>query len=93
VQARDDDAFRIGDMEMGAALFSYYTQGELKAEGSSITEGIGQGRITKNLEGFTPDVAFQIRTRKRSRWSSTCWSTRAYAWAIPPGSTSLVPFG
>jgi cysteine synthase len=45
---------------MGAALFNYYTRGEMKAEGSSITEGIGQGRITKNLEGFEPDVAFQI---------------------------------
>jgi cysteine synthase A len=45
---------------MGAALYSYYTRGELKAEGSSITEGIGQGRITKNLEGFEPNVAFQI---------------------------------
>jgi cysteine synthase len=44
----------------GAALFSYYTSGELKAEGSSITEGIGQGRITANLEGFEPDFAFQI---------------------------------
>jgi cysteine synthase A len=45
---------------MGAALFSYYTTGTLKAEGSSITEGIGQGRITKNLEGFKPDFAYQI---------------------------------
>ena len=45
---------------MGAALFSYYTSGELRSEGSSITEGIGQGRITANLEGFTPDVSFQI---------------------------------
>ncbi len=45
---------------MGAALYSYYTTGELKAEGSSITEGIGQGRITANLEGFTPDFACQI---------------------------------
>ena len=44
----------------GAALYNYYTIGEMKAEGSSITEGIGQGRITKNLEGFTPDHAFQI---------------------------------
>lgn len=44
----------------GAALFSYYTTGELKAEGSSITEGIGQGRITANLEGFEPDHSFQI---------------------------------
>ena len=45
---------------MGAALFNYYTSGELRAEGSSITEGIGQGRVTANLEGFTPDVCFQI---------------------------------
>jgi cysteine synthase A len=44
----------------GAALYSYYTTGELKAEGSSITEGIGQGRITANLEGFRPDMAFCI---------------------------------
>ena len=45
---------------MGAALYSYYTTGELKSEGGSITEGIGQGRITKNLEGFRPDYAYQI---------------------------------
>ena len=46
---------------MGAALYSYYTNGVLKAEGSSITEGIGQGRITKNLEDAPIDVAYQIR--------------------------------
>ncbi len=45
---------------MGAALYSYYTTGELKSSGSSITEGIGQGRITKNLEDAPVDVAFQI---------------------------------
>lgn len=44
----------------GAALYDYYTKGELKSEGSSITEGIGQGRITANLEGFTPDFAYRI---------------------------------
>jgi cysteine synthase A len=44
----------------GAALHSFYTTGILKAEGSSITEGIGQGRITKNLEGFTPDFSYRI---------------------------------
>ncbi|MBK5957131.1 cysteine synthase A [Rhodoplanes elegans] len=44
----------------GAALFSYYTTGVLKAEGSSITEGIGQGRITKNLEDAPIDLAYQI---------------------------------
>jgi cysteine synthase A len=45
---------------MGAALYSYYTTGELKSEGSSITEGIGQGRITANLEGLEIDAHFQI---------------------------------
>jgi cysteine synthase A len=45
---------------LGAALHSYYTTGELKSEGSSITEGIGQGRITANLEGFRPDFSYQI---------------------------------
>lgn len=45
---------------LGAALFSYYTTGEFKSEGSSITEGIGQGRVTANLEGFTPDFSYQI---------------------------------
>jgi cysteine synthase len=44
----------------GAALYSYYTTGELKSEGSSITEGIGQGRITANLEGLKVDEAFFI---------------------------------
>jgi cysteine synthase A len=44
----------------GAALFSYYTTGELRSEGSSITEGIGQGRITANLEGLKVDEAFLI---------------------------------
>ncbi len=44
----------------GAALFSYYTTGELKSEGSSISEGIGQGRITANLEGFTPDFVCNV---------------------------------
>ena len=44
----------------GAALYSYYTSGTLKSEGSSITEGIGQGRITKNLEAAPIDLAYQI---------------------------------
>ena len=45
---------------MGAALYSWYTAGVLKSEGSSITEGIGQGRVTKNLEGAPVDFAYQI---------------------------------
>ena len=45
---------------MGSALYGYYAKGELKATGSSITEGIGQGRITKNIEGAPIDLAYQI---------------------------------
>jgi cysteine synthase A len=44
----------------GAALYSYYTTGALASEGGSITEGIGQGRITGNLEGFTPDFSCRV---------------------------------
>ena len=44
----------------GAALYSYYTTGELKSEGSSITEGIGQGRITANLQGAVVDRSYRI---------------------------------
>jgi cysteine synthase len=44
----------------GAALYNFYTSGEMTSSGSSITEGIGQGRITANLEGFTPDMSFNI---------------------------------
>lgn len=44
----------------GAALHSFYTTGALASSGGSITEGIGQGRITANLDGFTPDMSFNI---------------------------------
>ncbi len=44
----------------GAALYAYYTTGELKSEGTSITEGIGQGRVTANLEGITVDKAYRV---------------------------------
>ena len=44
----------------GATLYNYYTTGEHKAEGGSISEGIGQGRVTANLEGFSPDMAYNI---------------------------------
>jgi cysteine synthase A len=54
-----DVAIALADVP-GAALYSYYTTGELKAEGSSITEGIGQGRITANLEGLDVDQTFFI---------------------------------
>ena len=58
-ERKKDVVIALADVP-GAALYSYYTTGELKAEGSSITEGIGQGRITANIEGFEPDEAFLI---------------------------------
>ena len=58
-ERRPDVAIAIADVP-GAALYNYYTTGELKAEGSSITEGIGQGRVTANLEGLIVDEAFFI---------------------------------
>jgi cysteine synthase A len=60
LKARNPDVqVGLADPE-GAALFSYYTSGELKSAGNSITEGIGQGRITENLKGIVVDRAYQI---------------------------------
>ena len=56
---RRDIRIALADVP-GAALYSYYTTGVLKAEGSSITEGIGQGRVTKNIEGAVVDRAYLI---------------------------------
>jgi len=54
-------AIKIGLADpLGAALYHYYAHGELKAEGTSITEGIGQGRITRNIENLKVDFPFQI---------------------------------
>jgi cysteine synthase len=44
----------------GSALYNFYEHGALKSEGGSVSEGIGQGRITANLQGLTPDYAYQI---------------------------------
>ncbi|RAH98285.1 cysteine synthase A [Acuticoccus sediminis] len=59
LKARGDVKIGIAD-PMGAALYHWYKDGELRSEGSSITEGIGQGRITANLEGVEVDMPYQI---------------------------------
>ena len=60
-QALQPKGVRIGLADpMGAALYGFYTTGEFKSEGDSISEGIGQGRITANLEGLVPDFCTQI---------------------------------
>jgi len=52
---------RIGLADpVGAAMYNYFKHGELKAEGSSITEGIGQGRVTRNVDGTPVDAPYQI---------------------------------
>ncbi len=67
LRARKPDV-RIGIADPGgAALFNYYAHGELKAEGTSITEGIGQGRITGNLEGLKVDHAYRCEDAEALR--------------------------
>lgn len=71
---------------MGAALYEYYKNGELKSEGTSITEGIGQGRITKNIEGFKPDYAFQIADEE---WLPVIFDLVKHEGLVMGGSTGV----
>ena len=80
---------RIAEADpMGAALYSYYTQGVWKSEGSSITEGIGQGRITGIWRMLRSIRRSRFRIRKPSRSSSTCSSTKACGMGGSTASTS-----
>ena len=64
-----DEQVRIALTDpFGAALYSYYAEGELKSEGSSVAEGIGQGRITANLEGAPIDTQFRISDPEGMDW-------------------------
>jgi len=60
LKSRSDSVRIVLTDPMGAALYSYYKTGELKSEGNSITEGIGQGRITANLQGAPVDDAIRV---------------------------------
>ena len=61
LREQQGDAVSIGLADpLGSAMFSYYSGGELSSAGASITEGIGQGRVTANLEGLKVDHAFQV---------------------------------
>jgi cysteine synthase A len=64
---RPDITIALTDPE-GAALFNYFADGELKAEGSSVSEGIGQSRITANLEGLTVDAQFRVPDKEGLHW-------------------------
>ncbi len=68
LKARDDRVCIALSDPHGAALYSYYAHGELKSEGSSVAEGIGQGRITANLEGAPIDTQFRISDAEGMDW-------------------------
>ncbi|MEO0549375.1 MAG: cysteine synthase A [Pseudomonadota bacterium] len=65
LREKSDGRVKIGLADPGgAALYEYYTSGELKSEGTSMTEGIGQGRITGNLEDLSVDYAYRVHDRE-----------------------------
>ena len=68
LKARSEDVVIALTDPFGAALYNYYAHGELKAEGSSVAEGIGQGRITANLEGAPIDTQFRISDEEGMHW-------------------------
>ena len=70
----------------GAALYNWYKHGELKAEGTSITEGIGQGRVTANLEGVVVDEAFRIDDKD---WLPVLYDLIQYEGLCVGGSSAL----
>jgi cysteine synthase A len=74
----------------GAALFNYYKHGALKAEGTSITEGIGQGRITANLEGVVVDEAFRVEDKD---WLPVMYSLVQHEGLSVGGSSALNVLG
>ena len=70
---------------MGSALFNFYKYGKLKAEGSSITEGIGQGRETANLVGAPIDDAYQITDEEAltHHCLTVYFKMKGFVWAPP----------
>jgi cysteine synthase len=68
LKAKDENVRIALSDPHGAALYEYYAHGELKSEGSSVAEGIGQGRITANLEGAPVDTQFRISDQEGLDW-------------------------
>jgi cysteine synthase len=68
LKERDDKVTIALTDPHGAALYSYYATGSLEAEGTSVAEGIGQGRITANLEGAPIDTQFRVSDEEGLRW-------------------------
>jgi len=75
---------------MGAAMFNYFTKGELSSDGNSITEGIGQGRITGNMEGLEVDEPFQVPD---TEWLPVCFDLLKHEGLLMGGSAALNVMG
>jgi cysteine synthase A len=70
----------------GACIYNYFKHGELKSEGSSITEGIGQGRVTANLDGAPVDVPYQIPDKE---WLPIAFDLLQYEGLCVGGSSGI----
>jgi len=68
LKAKDENVTIALTDPHGAALYDYYAHGELRSEGSSVAEGIGQGRITANLEGAPIDTQFRVGDQEGYEW-------------------------
>lgn len=75
---------------MGAAMYNYFSKGELSSSGTSITEGIGQGRITGNLEGLEVDEPFQVPD---TEWLPVCFDLLKHEGLLMGGSAALNVMG
>ena len=69
----------------GAALYNYYANGELRAEGTSVAEGIGQGRITANLEGAPIDTQFRVSDEEGLEWVARLLSEEGLCLGLSSG--------
>ena len=69
----------------GAALYNYYACGELRAEGASVAEGIGQGRITANLEGAPIDTQFRVSDEEGLEWVARLLSEEGLCLGLSSG--------
>jgi len=85
LKAKDENVCIALSDPYGAALYEYYACGELRAEGSSVAEGIGQGRITANLEGAPVDTQFRISDAEGMEWVTRLLSEEGLCLGLSSG--------
>jgi cysteine synthase A len=85
LKAKDENVCIALSDPYGAALYEYYACGELRAEGNSVAEGIGQGRITANLEGAPVDTQFRISDAEGMEWVTRLLSEEGLCLGLSSG--------